>query len=189
MKTTWVKQITTNASWNSLAADSDVMLSLKDICQWLTKGKLSTDKEQITKPDKAGLPVLLNGDAIAQKILAAALIGKETSKPVYMVELSKLVSKYIGETEKNLSKLFADATSKEWILFFDEADALFGKRTDVKDAHDRYSNAETNLILQNIESYNGLVLLASNMKTNIDNAFTRRLRYILTLNTPSQIKK
>ncbi len=90
-----------------------------------------------------------------------------------------MVSKYIGETEKNLDALFASAEKKGWILFFDEADALFGKRTEVKDAHDRYANLEVSYLLKRIEDYNGLVILASNMKGNIDDAFTRRFNTVI----------
>ena len=90
-----------------------------------------------------------------------------------------MVSKYIGETEKNLETIFDRAEEKEWILFFDEADALFGKRTGVKDAHDKYSNQEVSYLLQRIENYNGLVILATNMKSNIDDAFTRRFNSMI----------
>jgi len=106
-------------------------------------------------------------------------LGKSMGKDVYRVDLSQTVSKYIGETEKNLAKLFDKAENKNWILFFDEADALFGKRTDIRDAHDKYANQEVAYLLQRIESYNGLVILASNQRTNIDEAFTRRFQSII----------
>ncbi|MCB0555176.1 MAG: ATP-binding protein, partial [Phaeodactylibacter sp.] len=118
------------------------------------------------------------------KTLTASLLGKYTGKDVYRVDLSMVVSKYIGETEKNLSNLFAKAENKDWILFFDEADALFGKRTDVKDAHDRYANQEVSYLLQRVEGYNGLVILASNFKSNIDDAFMRRFQSIIYFPMP-----
>ena len=90
-----------------------------------------------------------------------------------------IIYKYIGETEKNLSKVFADAENKNWILFFDEADALFGKRTGIRDAHDKYANQEVAYLLQRIEDHNGLVILATNMKSNIDEAFTRRFQTVI----------
>jgi SpoVK/Ycf46/Vps4 family AAA+-type ATPase len=93
------------------------------------------------------------------------------------VDLSMIESKYVGETEKNLEQLFAEAENKNWVLFFDEADALFGKRTEVKDAHDRYANMDTAYLLQKIEDHNGLVILATNRKQNIDAGFLRRLHY------------
>jgi len=97
-----------------------------------------------------------------------------------------VVSKYIGETEKNLSRLFDKAENKNWILFFDEADALFSKRTDVRDAHDKYANQEVAYLLQRIEGYNGLVILASNQRANIDDAFVRRLQAIIPFPIPQQ---
>ena len=95
-----------------------------------------------------------------------------------------IISKYIGETEKNLSKLFDKAQDKDWILFFDEADALFGKRTGVRDAHDKYANQEVSYLLQRVEVYPGLVILASNFKTNIDDAFMRRFQAVINFSLP-----
>jgi SpoVK/Ycf46/Vps4 family AAA+-type ATPase len=103
---------------------------------------------------------------------------------VFRVDLSRIVSKYIGETEKNLSRLFDKAENKNWILFFDEADALFSKRTDIRDAHDKYANQEVAYLLQRIETYNGLVILASNQRANIDDAFVRRLQAIIPFPMP-----
>ena len=114
------------------------------------------------------------------------LLGKHTGKDVFRVDLSRVVSKYIGETEKNLSRLFDKAENKNWILFFDEADALFSKRTDVRDAHDKYANQEVAYLLQRIEGYNGLVILASNQRANIDDAFVRRLQAIIPFPMPQQ---
>ena len=102
------------------------------------------------------------------------------------MDLSKIVSKYIGETEKNLSAIFQRAKDKEWILFFDEADALFGKRTNVRDTHDRYANQEVSYLLQKIEEHNGLVFLSTNKKKNIDPAFMRRLRYVIDFPFPEK---
>jgi SpoVK/Ycf46/Vps4 family AAA+-type ATPase len=97
-----------------------------------------------------------------------------------------MVSKYIGETEKNLSRVFDRAENKEWILFFDEADALFGNRTSTKDAHDRYANQQVSYLLQRIEDHDGLVILASNLKNNIDNAFLRRLHSLIHFPMPGK---
>jgi SpoVK/Ycf46/Vps4 family AAA+-type ATPase len=97
-----------------------------------------------------------------------------------------VVSKYIGETEKNLENLFARAEAKNWVLFFDEADALFGKRTGVRDAHDKYANQEVSYLLQRIEDFDGLVILASNMKNNIDDAFIRRFNALIKFPLPSE---
>jgi SpoVK/Ycf46/Vps4 family AAA+-type ATPase len=112
-------------------------------------------------------------------------LGKEFKKHIFRIDLSNLVSKYIGETEKNLARLFDEAEYKSWILFFDEADALFGKRTQVKDAHDRYANQEVSYLMQRIEMFEGLVILASNLKANIDEAFARRFQSIIYFPYPT----
>ena len=108
---------------------------------------------------------------------------------VYRIDLSLVVSKFIGETEKNLSRLFVRAEHKNWILFFDEADALFGKRTNVRDAHDKYANQEISYLLQKIENYNGLLILASNFKANIDTAFSRRFQSIIHFAMPGPAER
>ena len=118
------------------------------------------------------------------KTFTATLLGKETGKEVYCVDLSMVVSKYIGETEKNLAKVFEFAEDKDWILLFDEADSLFGKRTSVKDAHDRYANQEVAYLLQRIEAYNGLVILSTNLRDNVDEAFSRRFQSIIHFPMP-----
>jgi SpoVK/Ycf46/Vps4 family AAA+-type ATPase len=112
------------------------------------------------------------------------LLGKSSNRDVFRVDLSRIVSKYIGETEKNLSRLFDRAENKSWILFFDEADALFSKRTDVRDAHDKYANQEVAYLLQRIEAYNGLVVLATNQRNNIDEAFVRRFQSVIHFPMP-----
>ena len=104
---------------------------------------------------------------------------------MFRIDLSTVVSKYIGETEKNLSSLFDKAAHKDWILFFDEADAIFGKRTNVRDAHDKYANQEVSYLLQRVESHPGLVILASNFKDNIDDAFMRRFQSVCYFHIPS----
>ena len=116
--------------------------------------------------------------------MTAALLGKSTGKPVYKVDLSMVVSKYIGETEKNLAKVFDQAESQDWILFFDEADSLFGQRTQVNTANDRYGNQEIGYLLQRIEEFPGVVILASNLKDNIDEAFTRRFQSMVEFRMP-----
>ena len=102
----------------------------------------------------------------------------------YKIDLSMVVSKYIGETEKNLARVFDQAENQRWILFFDEADALFGKRTTVSDSHDRYANQEVSFLLQRIEEFNGVVILASNLKGNIDDAFLRRFQSVVNFPLP-----
>lgn len=134
---------------------------------------------------KPGYRLLFYGDPGTGKTFTAILLGKITQKDVYRIDLSMVVSKFIGETEKNLSNLFDKAENKDWILFFDEADSIFGKRTEVRDAHDKYANQEVSYLLQRIEDYSGLVILASNFKKNIDSAFTRRFQSIIEFKQPS----
>ena len=125
--------------------------------------------------------VLLAGPSGAGKTLAAEGLAATIGRDLMRVDLGRVLSRFIGETEKNLDRLFAMAAASGAVLFFDEADALFGKRSDVKDSHDRYANVEVGYLLQKIESYRGLVILASNARHNIDPAFVRRLRHIVDL--------
>lgn len=169
-----MQTITTNKKWNEIAAASISKQTFSPLIDWIK----TASSTAISTKDRQ--PILITGPATERAELAAAL-GKEAGLPVYRVDLSTIVSAYIGETEKNLATVFKEAEGKNAILFFDEADALFGKRTTVKDSHDRYANQEVSYLLQRIESYNGVVILASNMKNNIDDAFTRRLRFIVEL--------
>ena len=133
---------------------------------------------------KPGYRCLFHGLPGTGKTLAALILGKKTGRDVFRIDLSMVVSKFIGETEKNLAQLFERSKDKEWILFFDEADALFGKRTNINDAHDKYANQEVAYLLQRIESHNGLVILASNFKANIDEAFIRRFQSVIYFPLP-----
>jgi len=123
------------------------------------------------------------------KTLSACLLGKHCVCDVYKVDLSMIVSKYIGETEKNLARVFDMAEHKRWILFFDEADALFGKRTRVEESRDRFANQEISFLLQRIEDFDGVVILASNLKSNIDDAFRRRFQSIVHFPVPKQAER
>jgi SpoVK/Ycf46/Vps4 family AAA+-type ATPase len=138
---------------------------------------------------KPGFRALFYGPPGTGKTMAATLLGKFTKHDVYRIDLSSLVSKYIGETEKNLSTLFERAENKKWILFFDEADALFGKRTNVRDAHDRFANQEVSYLLQRIEDFSGLSILASNFKSNMDDAFTRRFQSLVYFPMPQPAER
>lgn len=131
-----------------------------------------------------GISALFAGESGTGKTMAAEVIANELRLNLYRIDLSAVVSKYIGETEKNLRRLFDAAESGGTILFFDEADSLFGKRSEVKDSHDRYANIEINYLLQRMESYRGLAILATNMKSALDAAFIRRLRFIVTFSAP-----
>jgi len=131
-----------------------------------------------------GINALFAGESGTGKTMAAEVIANELGLDLYRIDLSSVVSKYIGETEKNLRRLFDTAEDSGAILFFDEADALFGKRSEVKDSHDRYANIEINYLLQRMESYRGLAILATNMKNALDRAFVRRLRFIVDFPFP-----
>ncbi len=133
---------------------------------------------------QVGVKALFTGPSGTGKTLASGWLATHLSLPLYRVDLASVTSKYIGETEKNLAKLLAKAEQDEVVLLFDEADALFGKRTEVKDANDRFANAQTNYLLQRIESYKGLVLLTSNSRARFDPAFTRRLDMIIDFPAP-----
>jgi hypothetical protein len=136
-----------------------------------------------------GISVLFTGESGTGKTMAAEVIANGLGLLLYRIDLSAVVSKYIGETEKNLRKLFDAAEDGGAILFFDEADALFGKRSEVKDSHDRYANIEINYLLQRMESYRGLAILATNMKAALDNAFLRRLRFIVNFPFPGPAER
>ena len=177
--------LTTKMEWEDLVLNPATFEQIEEIETWLThKDTLMRDwgMEKVLKP---GYKALFYGSPGTGKSLSAALLGKKTGMDVYRVDLSQMVSKYIGETEKNLAKVFNKAEHKGWILFFDEGDALFGKRTQTKDSNDRHANQQVSYLLQRIEEYDGLVILASNLKSNIDDAFLRRFQSIIHFPMPN----
>ena len=178
--------IETEMSWDDLVLNPNTLRQIQEIENWIKYNDLLLHDWGMKKKIKPGYRALFFGPPGTGKTLTATLLGKQTGKDVYRIDLSRVVSKYIGETEKNLSRLFDKAENKNWILFFDEADALFGKRTDIRDAHDKYANQEVSYLLQRIESYNGLVILASNQRANIDDAFVRRFQTIIHFPMPRQ---
>lgn len=131
-----------------------------------------------------GVSVLLCGPPGTGKTMAAQVVSEELQLPLYRIDVSQIYSKYIGETQKNLGAVFDQAQKTNAILFFDEADAFFSRRTEVNDSHDKYANAETAYLLQKIEAYGGMVLLATNLFQNFDSAFVRRLTYVVRFNKP-----
>jgi hypothetical protein len=178
------KCITTELDWDDLVLDGNTMQQLEEIKIWLEHGSRLMEEWEMKKQLKPGYKALFYGSSGTGKTLTAGLLGKLAKVDVYRVDLSMVISKYIGETEKNLEKVFAKAENKSWVLFFDEADALFGKRTSISDAHDKYANQEIAYLLQRLEDYNGLVILSSNMRGNLDDAFTRRLQSIIHFPVP-----
>jgi AAA+ superfamily predicted ATPase len=177
--------IETQLEWNDLVLNSNTLNQIKEIETWLKFNDILLHEWNMKSKIKPGFRVMFYGSPGTGKTLTASLLGKYTQRDVYRIDLSMVISKYIGETEKNLSSLFDKAADKDWILFFDEADAIFGKRTNVRDAHDKYANQEVSYLLQRIENHPGLVILASNFKTNIDAAFTRRFQSVIEFEVPS----
>ena len=175
----------TTLNWEDLVLNSNILNEINEIQSWLLYNDILLNDWNMKSKIKPGYRVMLYGPSGTGKTLTASLLGKYTGKDVYRIDLSMIISKYIGETEKNLSALFDKAINKNWILFFDEADAIFGKRTNVRDAHDKYANQEVSYLLQRIESHPGLVILASNFKSNIDAAFIRRFQSIIEFEMPS----
>ena len=183
------QEITTEMEWDDLVLTEDVKDQIEELKIWIENHDTLMNEWKMSKKIKPGYRVLLYGPSGTGKTLTATLLGKYTNKPVFRVDLSTVVSKYLGETEKNLERLFLKAKNRDWILFFDEADAIFGKRTGVKDAHDRYANQEVSYLLQRIENFNGLVILSSNFKSNIDEAFLRRFNMIVKFPFPSKMER
>lgn len=174
-------------TWDDLVLPHDPLRQLREICQqvvhrhtvletWGFNRKLALGK---------GINALFAGPSGTGKTMAAEIISHELGLELYKIDLSGVVSKYIGETEKNLSRIFAVAESSNAILFFDEADALFGKRSEVRDAHDRYANVEISYLLQRMEEYAGMVILATNLRKNMDDAFVRRLHFSIEFPFPN----
>ena len=174
----------TEMEWDDLVLNVETLRQIKELEAWIKHGPTLMEEWGMRRKLKPGYRVLFHGPPGTGKTLTASLLGKYTGKDVYKIDLSMVVSKFIGETEKNLANLFAKAENKDWILFFDEADALFGKRTNVRDAHDKYANQEVSYLLQRVEGYDGLVILASNFKSNMDEAFVRRFQAIIHFPMP-----
>lgn len=178
------EHIETLMAWEDLVLHPDTVAQIREIENWVKHNDTMLNDWGMKKRIKPGYRALFYGPPGTGKTLTVTLLGKYTGKEVFRIDLSRVVSKYIGETEKNLSRLFDKAENKNWILFFDEADALFGKRTDIRDAHDKYANQEVAYLLQRVENYAGLVILATNQRGNIDDAFIRRFHSIVNFPVP-----
>jgi AAA+ superfamily predicted ATPase len=182
------KKISPHYTWDDLVLPDEKQRHLKEVChtlknkhivyfRWGFDEKLALGR---------GLNILFTGPSGTGKTMTAEVIASDLGLDLHKVDLSSVVSKYIGETEKNLKKIFDEAASGNTILFFDEADALFGKRTEVKDAHDRYANIEINYLLQKMEEHESVIILSSNFGKNIDNAFLRRMQFTVEFPFPGQ---
>ena len=182
------RKIELKYEWADLVLPADQLSQLREICSryrhqhvvygsWGFGRKLSLGR---------GLSALFSGHPGTGKTMAAEVIANELLLDLYKIDLSQVVSKYIGETEKSLNSIFQEAQASNAILFFDEADALFGKRTEVKDSHDRYANIEVSYLLQKMEEYDGIAVLATNLRKNIDEAFLRRMQFIIEFPFPEE---
>lgn len=180
------KRLTTLHRWEDLVLPDKTLEQLKLIIQRISiRHRVAREWGFAGKHDFAlGFHILFYGPPGTGKSLAAALIGKQTGVPIYRIDLSNVVSKYIGETQKNIGRIFDEAERHQWILLFDEADSLFSKRTEVGDARDRYANMEVNYLLQRLESYNGISLLATNLATQFDPAVRRRIHQVVEFKEP-----
>jgi len=175
-----------NYDWEDLVLAEDTKEHLDEIGLWLKHSDTLLNEWSMSKSIKEGYKALFYGSSGTGKTLTATLLGKKYKKPIYRIDLSQIVSKYIGETEKNLEKIFSSAEQKDWILFFDEADSLFGKRTSISSSNDKYANQETAYLLQRIEDSTNLIILATNLKDNFDNAFLRRFQSIIYFPVPNE---
>lgn len=178
------QRLETERDWDDLVLPPRTLGQVRELIAWVRHERVLMDDWSMTRKLPPGCRALFYGPPGTGKTFTATLLGKSTGREVYKVDLSMVVSKYIGETEKNLARLFDKAENKDWILFFDEADALFGKRTQVRDSHDRYANQEVSFLLQRVETFRGLVILASNLATNVDEAFARRFEQIIHFPMP-----
>ncbi|WP_111709989.1 ATP-binding protein [Lutibacter citreus] len=179
------KELSTLMEWEDLVLNKKTLVQIDQLRLWIKHHKTLREDWAMEKRVSPGYKALFYGPSGTGKTLTVSLLGKEFNRPVYRIDLSQIVSKYIGETEKNLEKIFIRAENKDWILFFDEADSLFGKRTNTRSAQDRFANQGVSYLLQRIENFNGVVILASNYKNNIDQAFIRRFNAMIMFTKPN----
>jgi AAA+ superfamily predicted ATPase len=178
------RKISTKMTWDDVVLHPRTQQQIKHISIWLEHHKTMMADSNLQRRVKPGYRVLFYGPPGTGKTLTTALLGKQFNKDVYRIDLSQIISKFIGETEKNLENVFRRAENRDWILFFDEADALFGKRTSVQSSHDKYANQEVSYLLQRVEDFPGLLILASNFKSNLDDAFIRRFHEVVHFPLP-----
>jgi SpoVK/Ycf46/Vps4 family AAA+-type ATPase len=185
---TLARKIDPRFGWDDIVLPADQVAMLREIIdtvrqrprvldEWGVGAKLASSR---------GVTILFAGPPGTGKTMAAEIMAAELGLDLYKIDLSTVVSKYIGETEKNLENIFEEAETSNAILFFDEADALFGKRSEVRDAHDRYANLEISYLLQRMEAYDGVTILATNLRANLDEAFTRRLQFAVDFPFPEE---
>lgn len=174
-----VLQMEPKGTWEDLKLPEDTLFALQAIASAVKERQELFPDWDLGKNDEkgSGITVMFHGDNKTGKTQAAEVLANHLSLELYKIDLGSIVSKYIGETENNLNRIFDAAENKAWILFFDEADALFGKRTEVKDSHDRYANVEISYLFKRLENLRGLVILATNDRKELKKKFRRRIRF------------
>ena len=183
------QQIATDLNWEDLILEPSTRQRIDDILTWLQHKVVLMDEWNLKKHIKPGFRSIFYGPPGTGKTMTACLLGKKTGLPVFRIDLSKILSKYIGETEKNLANLFDRAQDRDWILFFDEAESLFGKRVESQNSNDRAANQQVSYLLQRIEDYTGLAILATNLRTHLDEAFARRFQSMIRFPIPNAAQR
>lgn len=182
----FIQKIAPRYTWEDIVLPKEKRKQLREICNYVKHHPKSYEEWGQRRALGEGLNALFVGPSGTGKTMAAEIIAHELRLDMYKIDLSMVVSKYVGETEKNLNKIFEGTKESNAILFFDEADALFGKRSEVKDSHDRYANIEINYLLQRMEEHEGVVILATNQGKNMDPAFVRRMHFIAEFSFPNK---
>jgi SpoVK/Ycf46/Vps4 family AAA+-type ATPase len=183
------QRIETTLEWDDLVLHPSTQRQIEEIQTFLRHGDTLMHDWGMANRLRPGHRALFYGPPGTGKTMSAALLGKLADREVYRIDLSLVISKFIGETEKNLARVFDRAQQRGWILLFDEADALFGKRSSTRDAHDRYANQEVAYLLQRIEVFDGISILASNLRDNLDDAFTRRFESVVYFPLPRPVER
>jgi SpoVK/Ycf46/Vps4 family AAA+-type ATPase len=185
---TLAKKIEPVYRWKDIVLPDDTLAQLREVCQRVAHRHRVLDEWGFDRKLSAGkgINALFAGPSGTGKTMAAEVIANELGLDLYRIDLSQVVSKYIGETEKNLDRIFTAAENANAIPFFDEADALFGKRSEVRDSHDRYANIEISYLLQKMEQYEGLAILATNLRQNLDESIVRRLAFTVQFPFPDE---
>jgi AAA+ superfamily predicted ATPase len=183
------RRIVPNRTWDDMVIGPERLGQLQDVVRRYRHSRLVYDDWAFQATPSRGLVALFSGPSGTGKTMAAEVIAGDLGLDLFKLELSAVVSKYIGETEKNLDQLFTAASTGNLVLFFDEADSMFGKRSEVRDARDRYANIEVSYLLQRLESYDGMVIMATNFEKNIDDAFLRRIHSRVDFVVPEAVER